>query len=403
MLPMIAEAQQPASPTKPSEKATPPPQPPEGPYGPGTVAGPNVGSAFGNVPTPPRQAPSAGAPLVYSTSRSDVALRIEDLMRGAAALRTQNNFAKAMALYDEVLTIAPRYAEGYRQRAITLARLGNRVQAQIDYDHFLELDPKAADQVREEVTLFEQSGQARIGEAEAASYSYGLPIANGQTATPVTSLAAPPESQPPIVGAINVPPIRTPQELASLRFQWAQDAFQRRDYENALDWAERSNFHMPQARTRALLAQIRFAQGDFKGAAAEARAAAAMGPVMDWRGLFGYYGDTQPRFTRQMHALEQYIRQNPSSADAHFLLGYQYLILGQTDPAHAQLAIAAVLEPTDVVATNLLAKDGVEIVGSRRGLAQVAPAREGVEVARRPGVAPPAPSPAPSTRPEVTR
>jgi hypothetical protein len=95
------------------------------------------------------------------------------------------------------------------------------------------------------------------------------------------------------------------------------------------------------------------------------------------------------------------------------MLGYERLVLGQVDAAHAQLAIATVMEPADVVATNLLAKDGVEIVSSRRPLVQATLPREGVEVARRPptlsiGILPPpppsrfSPSEAP-TRPEVMR
>ena len=130
-----------------------------------------------------------------------------------------------------------------------------------------------------------------------------------------------------------------------------------------------SDRDMPQARTRALMAQILFAQGAFRGAADEARAAAAMGPATDWRVLYASYGYAMPRFNRQLDALKEFVRQNPSSADAHFLLGYQDLVLGQDGPAHAELAIAAVIEPNDVVAKDLLARDGVEIVSSYRPLA----------------------------------
>jgi hypothetical protein len=127
---------------------------PKSPSGSGTVTVPSPGASLGNGPMTPMVTPSAGAPLAYSTTRNETALRIEDLMRGAAALRTQGDFSKAMELYNEALTIAPEYAEGYRQRAFTLVRLGDRVQAQVDYNRFLALDPQSPDQVREEVTLF---------------------------------------------------------------------------------------------------------------------------------------------------------------------------------------------------------------------------------------------------------
>ncbi len=252
-------------------------------------------------------------------------------------------------------TLAPQYGEGYRQRALTLVALGNPVQAQADYNRFLALNPQAPDQVQQEVTLFEQSGRTPIGQAEAASYSYGATVE---------------------AGAVPVPPvISSPaQQFAEARFAWAEDAFQNRNYDAAFRWALNSYHDVPQARTRALIAQILFAKGDYRGAAAEARAAVAMGAVMDWQTFYSYYGYASPRFSRQFESLKEFVRQNPSSADGHFLLGYEQMILGHAEPAHAELAIAAVIEPTDVVATNLLAKDGVEIVRSHRPLAEAAAA-----------------------------
>ena len=110
------------------------------------------------------------------------------------------------------------------------------------------------------------------------------------------------------------------------------------------------------------MAQILFAQCAYRGAAAEARTAASMGPLIDWTTLYGYYDYRMPQYRTQFQALEDYVRKNPSSPDGRFLLGYEHLIVGQTELAHAQLAIAAVLEPLDVVAKSMLARDGVEIV-----------------------------------------
>ena len=199
--------------------------------------------------------------------------------------------------------------------------------------------------------MFAQSGRAQLGQAEAASYGYGAPIAVG-----------PPPPPPGIPSAA--------QQLADAGFSSAQGAFQEGRYDAAIRWAANSDLEAPQSRTRALMAQILLAQGDFRGAAAKARAAVAMGPVVDWRSLYSHYDYEMPRFSRQFRTLKEFVRQNPSSADGHFLLGYEHLILGQAEAAHAELAIAAVIEPTDVVATSLLAKDGVEIVNSHRPLAQ---------------------------------
>jgi tetratricopeptide (TPR) repeat protein len=361
---------------------------------------PSPSSSWSSQSLPTAPPPQTVPPLAYSASRSEAALRVEDLMRGAAAVREQGNFRSAIELYNEALTIAPLYPEAYRQRALTLVRLGDRVQAQVDYNRYLALDPRTPRQVREEMVLFQQSGHAQLGQAEAASYDYG-PTVTGQSSES-------PASNPKL------------RQFADTRFSLAQDVFQRGDYDSALVWAKNSYDAIPQARTRALMAQILFAQGDYTSAAAEARAAVAMEPTMDWRTLFNDYNYATPRFSQQLHALEDFVRYNPSSADAHFVLGYQRLILGQTQAAHAQLAIASVIEPTDVAATALLAKDGVEVVGSYRPLAQGVspsagaevdrspmPPSAGVEVARRPtsppiGVGPWSSFPSDSTRSQPT-
>ena len=58
-------------------------------------------SSGGSLATVPP--PQATVPLAHSASRSETNLRIEDLMRGAAALRMQGNYPKAMALYNDAL------------------------------------------------------------------------------------------------------------------------------------------------------------------------------------------------------------------------------------------------------------------------------------------------------------
>ncbi len=108
-----------------------------------------------------------------------------------------------------------------------------------------------------------------------------------------------------------------------------------------------------------------------------------MGPVIDWPTLYGYYDSQMVRYNRQFHALEEYVRRNPSSADGRFLLGYEHLILGQAEPAHAQLAIAAVLDPLDLVSRSMLAREGVEIVRGEHPLTTSIPQRSGAGVATR--------------------
>jgi tetratricopeptide (TPR) repeat protein len=244
---------------------------------------------------------------------------VEDLIRRAGALVTQGNLSKAMELYGEALGLAPQYPETYRQRAPALLRLGDRVQAQTDYARFLALDPQARTRVQQEIELFGQSGYAQPGE----------------------TVVVPPAVSP---GAIGVPyaavvvaskPYR-PSEQSEMDYAMARDAFLRGNYRIAYQWAQRADQVMPQARIHAIMAQALFAQGAYRGAAA------SMGPLIDWPTLYGYYDYQMARYTAQFHALDEYVRQNPSSADGRFLLGYEQLILGQVELAHAQLAIAAV-------------------------------------------------------------
>jgi tetratricopeptide (TPR) repeat protein len=215
--------------------------------------------------------------------------------------------------------------------------------------------------------LFSQSGYARVGESEVALNRPNIPPSPEPLGPPVVALAAP-------------SPIYNPAKQSDLNYSIARDDFQRGDYNGAYQWALRANEAMPQARIHALMGQILFAQGFYSGAAGEARAAVAMAPSIDWTTLYGFYDYKMPLFSAQFRALEDYVRQNPSSSDARFLLGYEHLILGQSDMAHAQMSIAAVLEPVDVVPISMLARDGVEIVGGRRLLTENMQKREGVSV-----------------------
>ena len=335
-----------------------------------------------------------GAPLAYPASRDEAALRVEQLMHGRwrSAVRgsSPSNGPVQRRLYDRAGLCRSLPAAGLNVGSPRRPRAGKSITTVI-WRSIRRRQP----QVRDEVVLYEQSGRSRSGEAEAASSRYGVPIA---AAVPL-----------PVV------PPATPssQQIADSRLSLAQDAFESRDYESALLWARNAYREMPQARTLPLMAQIFLAEGDVRDGAAEARAAVAMAPTVDWQTLFNNYSYVTPRFSRQLHALEEFVRLNPSSADGHFLLGYERLILGKADSAHAELAIASVIEPTDVAATALLAKEGVEIVGSHRPLAEAAAPRTGVEVARRVGTpplgvgpwstTPAAPAAQPTTESEVTR
>ncbi len=60
-------------------------------------------------------------------------------------------------------------------------------------------------------------------------------------------------------------------------------------------------------------------------------------------------------YTRQLRALEAYVKANPDSAQAHFVLAYQYLAQGHDPNAIAQLKEVVKLQPGDTVSAQLIA------------------------------------------------
>lgn len=134
----------------------------------------------------------------------------------------------------------------------------------------------------------------------------------------------------------------------------ARAAFQQGDYRNALRLASHSAVEAPQnPRTHELISLALFASGNYRGAASEAHAALALGPITDWNGLYGYYNDVE-KYTSHVRALEKAVSDNPKSAAEHFLLGYHYLMTGARDNAKAQFAEAVKLTPDDKLAAHYL-------------------------------------------------
>ena len=96
-----------------------------------------------------------------------------------------------------------------------------------------------------------------------------------------------------------------------------------------------------------------FAQGRYKDAAATLYAVLAAGPGWGWDTMRGLYPD-EDTYTRQLRALEEYVRKDPKSGEAHFVLAYQYLVLGVKDEAVKQLREVVRLQPQDQLSAALL-------------------------------------------------
>jgi tetratricopeptide (TPR) repeat protein len=130
-------------------------------------------------------------------------------------------------------------------------------------------------------------------------------------------------------------------------------AFSAGNYEEAIRLADHALVDSPkEARTHELLSLAMFALGDYRGAAIEAHAAISLGPVGNWAGIQSYYNNPGT-YSTQLRALESYVIGHPTAADAHFLLGYQYLMLSHTDAAKYQFQSARQLTPDDALAVKL--------------------------------------------------
>ena len=138
----------------------------------------------------------------------------------------------------------------------------------------------------------------------------------------------------------------------------ARQAFKTGDYRQALRLANHAAVDAPRdARAHEAMSLALFSINDYRGAALEAHAAAALGPVSDWASLAAYYADTEA-YTTQMRAMEKFVTENDASAEGHFLAGYHYLMTGYNDAARQQLEKALELMPKDEVAQQLLKKLG---------------------------------------------
>ena len=142
----------------------------------------------------------------------------------------------------------------------------------------------------------------------------------------------------------------------SVYFSEAANAFRDGDYRDALKLAGHAAIESPQnPKAAELMSLASFALGDYQAAAGPAHAALAFAPPADWASLRAYYGGVAA-YTKQLRALEKYCRDNPSAADARFVLGYQYLMTGHPNNAVQQLDQVVRLAPHDKLAAALVTR-----------------------------------------------
>jgi tetratricopeptide (TPR) repeat protein len=143
---------------------------------------------------------------------------------------------------------------------------------------------------------------------------------------------------------------------ATAGFDQARDAFRQGNYALAVQLAEQALGQMPNdPNIHQFLALGLFAQGQYDQAAAPLYAVLTIGPGWNWTTLISAYAEADT-YTQQLRALEAYVRANPQSAPAHFVVGYHYLTQGHNDAAAKQFEDAARLQPSDKLSAQLAAQ-----------------------------------------------
>jgi hypothetical protein len=188
------------------------------------------------------------------------------------------------------------------------------------------------------------------------SGSGGVPqgVAAQQPGNPQQTSAAPGADYSQPISTTAAPADQATAQAGSL-YDQARDAFKAGDYAAAVGLVQQALAQTPHdTAMHEFLALAYFAQSKYQQAAAPLYAVLSVRPGWDWTALSGMYADLDV-YTRQLRALETYVRDNPSVAQARFVLAYHYLTEGHDPEAIAQLKEVVRLQPSDTVSAQIIA------------------------------------------------
>jgi tetratricopeptide (TPR) repeat protein len=160
----------------------------------------------------------------------------------------------------------------------------------------------------------------------------------------------------PTSGTSNEDAANTDKETAAVNqfMDVALKAFQKGDYAGAQKECERAIRLVPDnTNVQQFRALCQFAQGNYKDAVVTLYALLADGPGWNWDALSSIYADAQT-YTKQLRALEQYVKEQPNDAAGRFVLAYHYLVLNERDAALRQLQQVVKLRPKDKLSAGIL-------------------------------------------------
>jgi hypothetical protein len=193
-------------------------------------------------------------------------------------------------------------------------------------------------------------------------------------------------SQP--IDMVSAPPAESVLDEAATLFNSARDTFKQGNFAQALQQADAALAKNPNDTSlHEFRALCLFALGRYDEAAAPLYAVLSVGPGWDWPTLIGLYPNVNV-YTAQLRALESYVKSNPQSASARFVLAYHYLTEGFFDEATTLLRQVVALKPNDTLSAKLL--EQIQAVKAQNAPGAGAPAE-----------APAGPGPGPGAGPDA--
>ncbi len=142
-------------------------------------------------------------------------------------------------------------------------------------------------------------------------------------------------------------------EKSAAALQISRATFKEGDYPAALSAVEEAISYEPGDSTlHEYRALVLFALGRYGDAAGVLNPVLASGPGWTWDTMIDLYASPD-RYTDQLRPLEDHVLKQTDEADAHFLLGYHYMVGGHLEDAYAMLDRVHQLQPDDTVARQL--------------------------------------------------
>jgi tetratricopeptide (TPR) repeat protein len=178
-------------------------------------------------------------------------------------------------------------------------------------------------------------------------YNYSEPLAYPESYTNETTSGVNP-------GADTQPLSQQPTNEGLAAFEEARMAFRNGDYTGALSKLDITLKTMPNDTVvHEFRSLVLFSLKKYPESAAAIYAVLAAGPGWDWTTMISLYPNAET-YTSQLRVLETFVKSNPMSADAHFLLGYHYQTMGHDSAAAKQFQLALTLLPDDKLIKQLV-------------------------------------------------